>query len=166
LEFVGQMHKDWLGKTKDKEEPRKGEHMQLGLNYRGGPLSVDERHDVPDHVTRAGDRAPDAPLLDASQAPLRLFDLFRGPHFTLLALGAAPLPSLGRRCAEAMRTYRIVRAGEGAPANDAVLVDQGGHAHRNYGEGLILIRPDGYLGYAGPCDGANGLNRYLGQFFG
>ena len=39
LEFVVQMHKDWLGKAKDKEEPRKGEHMQLGLNYRGGPLS-------------------------------------------------------------------------------------------------------------------------------
>ena len=43
LEFVVQMHKDWLGKAKDKEEPRKGEHMQLSLNYRGGPLSVDER---------------------------------------------------------------------------------------------------------------------------
>ena len=46
LEFVVQMHKDWLGKIKDKEEPRKGEHMQLGLNYRGGPLSVEERRDV------------------------------------------------------------------------------------------------------------------------
>ena len=43
LEFVVQMHKDWLGKAKDKEEPRKGEHMQLSLNYRGGPLSLDER---------------------------------------------------------------------------------------------------------------------------
>ena len=43
LEFVGAMHKDWLGKAKDKEEPRKGEHTQLGLNYRGGPLSVEER---------------------------------------------------------------------------------------------------------------------------
>jgi 2-polyprenyl-6-methoxyphenol hydroxylase-like FAD-dependent oxidoreductase len=40
LEFVVQMHKEWLGKTKDKEEPRKGEHMQLSLNYRGGPLSA------------------------------------------------------------------------------------------------------------------------------
>ena len=56
------MHKDWLGKAKDKEEPRKGEHMQLGLNYRGGPLSVDERPAVAEGVTRAGDRAPDARL--------------------------------------------------------------------------------------------------------
>ena len=68
LEFVVQMHKDWLGKAKDKEEPRKGEHMQLGLNYRGGPLSVEARGDVPEGVTRAGDRAPDAPLTDASGA--------------------------------------------------------------------------------------------------
>ena len=29
-----------LGKAKDKEEPRKGEHMQLSLNYRGGPPSL------------------------------------------------------------------------------------------------------------------------------
>ena len=65
LEFVVQMHKDWLGKTKDKEEPRKGEHMQLGLNYRGGPLSLDERAAVGEGVTRAGDRAPDARLSDA-----------------------------------------------------------------------------------------------------
>ena len=50
LEFVVQMHKDWLGKAKDKEEPRQGEHMQLGLNYRGGPLSLDERAAVAEGV--------------------------------------------------------------------------------------------------------------------
>ncbi len=32
LEFVVQMHKDWLGKAKDKEEPRRGEHMQLSAS--------------------------------------------------------------------------------------------------------------------------------------
>ena len=76
LEFVVQMHKDWLGKTKDKEEPRKGEHMQLGLNYRGGPLSVEARRDVPEGVTRAGDRAPDAPLIDSSSAPRAVCSIF------------------------------------------------------------------------------------------
>ena len=89
LEFVVQMHKDWLGKKKDKEEPRKGEHMQLSLNYRGGPLSLDTRPAVGEGVTRAGDRAPDARLSDAVGAPVRLFDLFRGPHFTLLAVDGA-----------------------------------------------------------------------------
>jgi 2-polyprenyl-6-methoxyphenol hydroxylase-like FAD-dependent oxidoreductase len=163
LEFVVQMHKDWLGKTKDKEEPRKGEHMQLGLNYRGSPLSVEERRDVPEGVTRAGDRAPDAPLSDASGAPCRLFDLLRGPHFTLLALDGASLPALDQRRAKAVRAYRIGHPGQ---TDSAALIDKDGQAHRNYGDGLILIRPDGYLGYAGPADNARGLDAYLARFFG
>jgi hypothetical protein len=163
LQFVVQMHKDWLGKGKDKEEPRKGEHMQLGLNYRGGPLSVDERPQAGEGVTRAGDRAPDAHLTDASGAPVRLFDLFRGPHFTLLAFGGAQPPMLDRKHATAVRAHRVVRPGQSNAPDE--LIDPGGEAHRIYGEGLILVRPDGYLGYAGP-DGANGLARYLGRFFG
>jgi 2-polyprenyl-6-methoxyphenol hydroxylase-like FAD-dependent oxidoreductase len=163
LEFVVQMHKDWLGKAKDKEEPRKGEHMQLGLNYRGGPLSVDERPQVGEGVARAGDRAPDARLTDAAGAPVRLFDVFRGPHFTLLAFGGAQPPMLDRKHATAVRAHRVVLPDQ---SNDPdVLIDPGGEAHRIYGEGLILVRPDGYLGYAGP-GGANGLARYLGRFFG
>ena len=59
-----------------------------------------------------------------------------------------------------MRTYRIVRMGQGGDA----LVDKDGYAHRNYGEGLILVRPDGYLGYAAPD--ARGLEAYLARFFG
>jgi hypothetical protein len=167
LEFVGQMHKEWLGRAKDKEEPRKGEHMQLGLNYRGGPLAVEEREHVPDGVTRAGDRAPDAPLETISGARTRLFDLFRGPHFTLLALGGAELPPVPPRCAQALRAHRIALPGQAGPADASALIDSGGHAHRNYGEGLILVRPDGYLGYGGPGgDGRRALNAYLGRCFG
>jgi 2-polyprenyl-6-methoxyphenol hydroxylase-like FAD-dependent oxidoreductase len=162
LEFVIQMHKDWLGKTKDKEEVRKGEHMQLGLNYRGGPLSVDERTDVADGVTRAGDRAPDAPLIDSSGKPCRLFDLYRGPHFTLLALDGAEPPPLDPSRAGAVRVYRIGEPGQGGNG----LADLEGHARRIYGDGLVLIRPDGYVGFTGPGDGGAGLSRYLNRFFG
>ena len=164
LEFVVQMHKDWLGKAKDKEEPRKGEHMQLGLNYRGGPLSLDERPAVAEGVTRAGDRAPDARLTDAVGAPLRLFDLFRGPHFTLLALGGAELPTLGPRHRDAIRAYRV--RGPGEAAKDDAPIDSDGQLHRIYGDGLILVRPDGYLGYAGPGGGTAGFHAHLSQFFG
>jgi 2-polyprenyl-6-methoxyphenol hydroxylase-like FAD-dependent oxidoreductase len=162
LEFVVQMHKDWLGKAKDKEEPRKGEHMQLGLNYRGGPLSLDERAAVGEGVTRAGDRAPDARLSDATGASVRLFDLFRGPHFTLLALGGAAVPALGSQYRNAVRVHRIARPGA---AGEGGLIDGEGQIHRTYGEGLILVRPDGYLGYTGPAGGA-GLRSYLARFFG
>jgi hypothetical protein len=162
LEFVVQMHKDWLGKAKDKEEPRKGEHMQLGLNYRGGPLSVDERAAVGEGVTRAGDRAPDAQLRDATDGPVRLFDLFRGPHFTLLALDGARLPALGSQYGDALRVQRIARPDAAAPG---ALIDSEGQVHRLYDDGLILVRPDGYLGYTGPSGGA-GLQSYLSRFFG
>ena len=162
LEFVVQMHKDWLGKAKDKEEPRKGEHMQLGLNYRGGPLSLDERLAVGESVTRAGDRAPDARVTDAAGASVRLFDLFRGPHFTLLALDGAALPALGSQYGDAIRVHRVVRPGG---AGESALVDSDGQVHRIYGDGLILVRPDGYLGYTGP-GGALGFRSYLGRFFG
>lgn len=162
LEFVVQMHKDWLGKAKDKEEPRKGEHMQLSLNYRGGPLSLDERSAVGDAVTRAGDRAPDARLTDAAGATVRLFDLFRGPHFTLLALDGAALPPLGSQYRSAIRVYRIARPGAG---DDGALIDREDQVHRIYGDGLILVRPDGYLGYTGAGGGA-GLQSYLNRFFG
>jgi 2-polyprenyl-6-methoxyphenol hydroxylase-like FAD-dependent oxidoreductase len=165
LEFVVQMHKDWLGKAKDKEEPRKGEHMQLGLNYRGGPLSLDERPAVAEGVTRAGDRAPDARLSDAAGAPLRLFDVFRGPHFTLLALGGAELPALGSQHRDAIRAYRVVRPG-GNAVGERVLIDSEGQLYRTYGDGLILVRPDGYLGYTGPGGGSGGFHSYLAQFFG
>jgi len=161
LEFVVQMHKDWLGKTKDKEEARKGEHMQLGLNYRGGPLSVELRSGVPADVARAGDRAPDAPLVDEAGRPCRLFDCFRGPHFTLLALGGAALPELAPKFADAVRSYRIVSPGQGGG-----MIDRDGHVRRNYGDGLILVRPDGYLGYAGPGGSAGDLNSYLARLFG
>ncbi|MCX7311467.1 MAG: FAD-dependent monooxygenase [Alphaproteobacteria bacterium] len=162
LEFVVQMHKDWLGTAKDKEEPRKGEHMQLGLNYRGGPLSLDERAVAGEGITRAGDRAPDATLKDGTGATVRLFDLFRGPHFTLLAFDGAEMPTLGSQYGDAFNVYRIVRpdgAGGGA------MVDSEDQAHRIYGGGLILVRPDGYLAYTGPSGGP-GLQAYLNDFFG
>jgi hypothetical protein len=164
LEFVVQMHKDWLGKAKDKEEPRKGEHMQLGLNYRGGPLSVDERGVVGEGVTRAGDRAPDAQLTDGVGAVTRLFDVFRGPHFTLLTLGAAAPHALGDRFRDAVRCYRIVAPGS-RTVDDSALIDVAGQVHRIYGSGVVVIRPDGYLGYAGPA-GSNGVQAYLDRFFG
>src|SRR6266567_2425142 len=42
---------------------------------------------------RPGDLAPDAPLRDpVTGSPIRLFDLFRGPHFTLLGLGERCAP--------------------------------------------------------------------------
>jgi 2-polyprenyl-6-methoxyphenol hydroxylase-like FAD-dependent oxidoreductase len=90
---------------------------QLGLGYRASSLSQETRRS-PGPV-RAGDRAPDAVV-----AGVRLFDAFRGPHWTLLTTGPD------------------------APCE-------------RYGQGLFLVRPDGYVGWAG--DTTAGLADYMAR---
>ncbi|MFC0111457.1 FAD-dependent monooxygenase [Kibdelosporangium aridum] len=112
----------------------------LTLHYRGSPLSIDDR--TKPGALRAGDRAPDAPAaIDGT--PVRLFDLFCGPHWTLLAFGTPPSEPLD----PALRAYTVVRPGE--PAGENTLVDNDGHISASYDANdgtLMLIRPDGYIG--------------------
>ena len=88
---------------------------------------------------RPGDRAPDAPLRDAATGtPIRLFDLFRGSHFTLLGLGERCAPVLGDAETGIVRPYLVGPGG---------LLDDDGHMAHAYGtDALILVRPDGYIG--------------------
>jgi 2-polyprenyl-6-methoxyphenol hydroxylase-like FAD-dependent oxidoreductase len=89
-----------------------------------------------------GDRAPDAPLLDPNGKRIRLFDLFRGPHFTRLVYGV-PAP-------DEEHAYAVLRPGEQPEptGSERYVVDDGGHAFAAYAASAgdsILIRPDGYL---------------------
>ncbi|MEV6426891.1 FAD-dependent monooxygenase [Nocardia sp. NPDC051463] len=134
----------------DEDAMHRGEETrQLDISYR----------DPADHGPLvAGDRAPDAPLKDANGLPIRLFDLFRGPHSTLLCFGKAAAHSNE----PGVHTYTVVRPEDGVPAGAApeadyaagetpprYVVDVEGHAFAAYraGEGTtVLVRPDGYLG--------------------
>jgi 2-polyprenyl-6-methoxyphenol hydroxylase-like FAD-dependent oxidoreductase len=113
------------------------ELTQLRLRYPWSRLSrrTASRPDGP----QPGDRAPDAPLRDAvTGSPVRLFDLFRGPHFTLLDLGEHPAAVPGDIGPDIVKYYRIGPGG---------LLDDEGHAARAYGTGtLVMVRPDGYIG--------------------
>jgi 2-polyprenyl-6-methoxyphenol hydroxylase-like FAD-dependent oxidoreductase len=87
----------------------------------------------------AGDRAPDAPVTHADGRTIRLFDLFRGPHATLLTFGV-PAPNTPH-------AYAVLRPGESAPG--PYVIDAHGHAHNAYDASAstsVLIRPDGYIG--------------------
>ncbi|WP_144385415.1 FAD-dependent monooxygenase [Streptomyces sp. SAJ15] len=142
------------GAGSDTSSQRTAEVHQLGLNYRGGPLAAERRTHPVEPALQAGDRAPDAPCARRDGSPYRLFDAFRGPHFTLLALGGDLEPP--RLEQEFVRTCRI-----GGPSAD--LLDTGGHIRDGYGErGLFLVRPDGYVGFAadGP-DAARELREWL-----
>ncbi|MET9606911.1 FAD-dependent monooxygenase [Streptomyces sp. NPDC006512] len=118
-------------------EARRGEATrQLGLGYRDSSLAVETRTGLPEDALRAGDRAP-----DGSRDGVRLFDAFRGPQWTLLAVGAgagAALPEL-----PGVRTVRFPSYGA-------------------YGDGVFLVRPDGYVGWAGGT--ATGAAAYAARF--
>ncbi len=120
------------------------ETHQLALGYREGPLTREARRDLADDALRAGDRAPDAPCADASGAPVRLFDVFRGPHFTLLDLTDGE-PAAAPELPEWVRRFRPL--------------DVDGHVKAAYGSGLFLVRPDGYVGLA--TDKASDVAGYL-----
>ncbi|MER7752830.1 FAD-dependent monooxygenase [Kitasatospora sp. NPDC097643] len=108
----------------------------LSVGYRGGPLGRDL-----DGTTgiRAGDRAPDAPCATADGGPARLFDLFRGPHFTLLTFGTPSAAGAGAASAAPVTAPGLRRV---------AVLDPDGHARRAYGlsgEAAVLVRPDGYV---------------------
>jgi 2-polyprenyl-6-methoxyphenol hydroxylase-like FAD-dependent oxidoreductase len=115
-------------------EVRRGEAtQQLGLGYRHSSLTVETRQGLADDALHAGDRAP-----DGRRGSVRLFNAFRGPHWTLVGVGTdARLPPL---------PIPVVRI----PAYEA------------YGTGIFLVRPDGYVGWAGET--ASGLGRYMARF--
>lgn len=100
---------------------------QLGLGYRDSSLTRETRP-APGQV-HAGDRAP-----DGTENGVRLFDAFRGPHWTLLTVGPPtaphPLPIPPVRLS----------------------------SHEAYGTGVFLVRPDGYVGWAGTT--TEGLTEY------
>ena len=88
-----------------------------------------------------GDRAPDAPVLDANGKRIRLFDLFRGPHSTRLVFGA-PAPA-------EEHAYAVLRPGDQPVSDGRHVIDAAGHAFAAYAASAgdtVLIRPDGYLG--------------------
>ncbi|MFG2227817.1 FAD-dependent monooxygenase [Streptomyces sp. NPDC048644] len=123
---------------------------QLDIGYPEGPLTRELRPAVPEGAPRAGDRAPDAPCATPDGTPVRLFDLFRGPHFTLLVLGETDLDTTA--LPTDLTLLRTVRAA--GPSPD--LTDPDGHLSDAYGTapGLYLIRPDGYIAAAIPAAGA------------
>ena len=125
---------------------------------------------------RAGDRAPDADLRDENNHARRLFDLFREPRHVLLLFLGASNDAAGKveRIVSALRdlpagvldSYRIAR---GASAMATELRDLSGLAHAAYDlleGGVILVRPDGYIGYRSKGFDLVTLQAYCGRVFG
>lgn len=119
-----------------KGDLRRGREVhQLDIGYPQSSLALEhpERGGV-----SAGDRAPDAPIRGAAGQPLRLFDLFRGVHWTLLGYGVArgavqPRPGLH------LHIFGL----------EGDVIDEQGHFQNAYELAIgdwVLVRPDGYIG--------------------
>ena len=141
-----------LEATKQGDMKRGRETHQLDLGYAKSSLAL-----LGSCVTasglRAGQRAPDAPVLGAAGQPTRLFEVFRGTHWTLLGHDTAP-DGIAARPGLQLHTV--------GPRGD--LRDDAGHFARAYGLSpgdWVLVRPDGYIGAIGNGHEAAGLERYL-----
>jgi 2-polyprenyl-6-methoxyphenol hydroxylase-like FAD-dependent oxidoreductase len=136
--------------------------LQLGITYKEMSLSQ-KAGDVKLNLS-PGDRAPDATGLDNTGKPIRLFDCFRGAHFTLLRL----FPNdAGVRDGQFSRVKFIeVRRDLAAHTQSGeTFVDVEGHAAAVYGGGdgeYVLVRPDGYVGWAGREGDLDLLPKYPG----
>ncbi|MGH9668188.1 MAG: FAD-dependent monooxygenase, partial [Bryobacteraceae bacterium] len=166
LGLTSRLHRESLS-GKAGVQKRGPETLQLGIHYRGRSLAIDRR-DAPG-VLQAGDRAPDAPCHDEAGKPVRLFDVFRGPHFTLLAFGsgqAAAMREIEQRYTGFVRGCTILPPGEVAPGN--AVIDSGGHAQSAYdvkSGTLVLVRPDGYIGLIAEERSDGPVHDYLRRFF-
>lgn len=134
-EAVLGLSKRLLDEQKRGDMRRGREVQQLDIGYPGSPLLVQGARDT--SPLQPGQRAPDAPVRGAAGQPSRLFEWFRGTHWTLLAHETTrelmrPRPGL--------RIHHIGSRGD--------LVDAWGHFRDAYGlrEGeCVLVRPDGYI---------------------
>jgi 2-polyprenyl-6-methoxyphenol hydroxylase-like FAD-dependent oxidoreductase len=125
-----------LDQAKRGDMRRGREAHQLDIGYAGSTLALE--NPARNGGLRAGARAPDAPIRGIAGQPTRLFELFKGAHWTLLGYEVdgdlvAPHPGLRIHCF-------------GARGD---LVDDGNHVRDAYGltaGDWVLVRPDGYIG--------------------
>jgi hypothetical protein len=144
---------------------------ELNVTYRTSPI-------VENHGggrLKAGDRAPDAELRDENGRARRLFELFHEPrHVLLLFLGALDSAAanfdevesaIGGLPDGTIDSYRVVRGQSDLPAE---LRDTSGLAHAAYAlfeGGVVLVRPDGYVGYRSNNFDLENLQTYLARIF-
>ncbi|HEY5758236.1 MAG TPA: FAD-dependent monooxygenase [Steroidobacter sp.] len=109
---------------------------QLDIGYRNSSLALEK----PPRAggVRTGNRAPDAIVRGAAGQPKCLFDLFAGPHWTLLGF------DVDRDCMPSRAGWRVHTFGSRGD-----LIDDLGQFMDAYGVSAgewVLVRPDGYVG--------------------
>ncbi|MDT0123018.1 FAD-dependent monooxygenase [Paenibacillus sp. RRE4] len=119
-------------------------------------------------VTRSmpGDRAPNAEGLQGSEFTGDVFDLLRGPHWTLLAfVNRTDHRSLQEFTFDELHMHCIVPS---YVEGEECIIDSAGNAYRMYdvtSETLILIRPDGYIALRTSMEDSASILQYLNSIY-
>ncbi len=118
---------------------------QIGQSYHGRSWLAEQTDRV--RKARAGDRAPDGPLLDG-----RLFEKFSPARFTLLVFGTnADVPSLPLEVGVVVIDMNIDTTEKLRTKYQA----QKG--------ALVLVRPDGHIGFRGALTDSDALRAYVNR---
>ena len=159
-ELYSEIEKQHLSGLKRGDEER-----QLGISYYGGPLAPTNSSAT--KTLHVGDRAPDAPCT-GPKGLSRLFELYQGPHFTLLAFGTNAIETLSELSwpinGVELRCYAI---GNGLGVDNNRLDDTTDKLNSIYGitgETIMLIRPDGYIGGIITNDWLANFNNIVSKF--
>lgn len=155
-------------------EDRIAETMaEIGINYRRSSIVSGKTG----HAIHAGDRAPDCEFqLESAREPLRLFDLFRQPAHRLLLFADAQADiastsndlriEIERDYPGLIDAFVVIRGRQaGFPG---VLLDWDGAAQALYEAepgAMVLIRPDGYIGFRGGAKHLQALREHMAQIF-
>ncbi|MFF0227013.1 FAD-dependent oxidoreductase [Streptomyces sp. NPDC004629] len=133
----------------------------LPIGYPDSPLTLRSPQDA-DATVFPGDRAPDAAGLDGPGFTGTMFDLLRGPQWTLVAFEhRQPLELDGAKPAH-LHVHHITAS----PAEETIH-DSAGAFQRHYHaipDELFLIRPDGYLAARVPGTNEADIINHLAAF--
>jgi 2-polyprenyl-6-methoxyphenol hydroxylase-like FAD-dependent oxidoreductase len=146
LRFFG----PWLGSTRPFQKMVPFRISQLAVGYRASPLSG---HQGRAGRLHAGDRVPDLTVRSRTAhgegwRERTLFDLLDPSRFTLLVVGEDSGAASADWCSAVQPWEPLIRIARIAPPQD----DASRHRFQAaFGEsnGLLLVRPDGYVGFVG-----------------
>ena len=152
---------------------------EISIAYDFSPIvheqKTSNRHQ---HQLHAGERALDGPVQQAQSGTTQLFEHLHGTQHVLLAFSSNQQPEetsqrwqeittfLSNSYSDVVESYLVSKqAGE----NQRTLTDLEGKLHERYGfeneSGLVLLRPDGYIGFLSHTMELEPLQVYLQGIF-